>query len=96
VVGIEDGGELREVGDVSERGATVHHAVQDAAQRPHVRPERYLPHTISNQITIYLIQSTAHHSIHFVLSDALILRALVLISNCKCIAQRAVDLILII
>jgi hypothetical protein len=37
------------------------------------------------------VQSTAHQTIHFGLCTALISSALTLISNCKCIALRAVD-----
>lgn len=42
MVGVEDDGQLGQVGDVRERGASVYHAVQDATQRPHVRAVRDL------------------------------------------------------
>lgn len=42
MIRIEDGGELGEVGDVPERSPAENQRVQDAAQRPHVRPERDL------------------------------------------------------
>jgi hypothetical protein len=49
------------------------------------------PHTYRIQLikTLYVLSWT-HQTIHFRLCTALISRALALISNCKCIARRAV------
>lgn len=45
MIGVEYGGQLGEVRDMTEGGAPVHHAVQDAAQGPYVRTERDLSTT---------------------------------------------------